>query len=140
MAAPDHMDTSEALARHLLTHRERLVELRFLEQMLVRLPEKEDIIEALGHLYTEAGRYEDGLRMDRRMVEMMPESELAWYNLGCSLALTQQPDAAMMALQTAVDLGYDDAEWMTKDDDLVSLRNDPRFVRLVRAVRSIGKS
>lgn len=111
--------------------RARRVELKFLEAVRIRLPAHPAVVESLGCLYTEMGRYQDGLRADREMVRMEPQSPTAWYNLACSLALTGQPDAAFAALEKAITLGYDDAEWMRDDEDFMPIRGDPRFARLL---------
>ena len=121
----------EAAARAAAAERARLVEVGFLEGVRARLPEHSAVVETLGCLYTEMGRYQDGLRADRDMVRMQPQSPIAWYNLACSLSLTGAPDDAFAALDKAVALGYDDAEWMQDDDDFAPIKNDPRFERLL---------
>ena len=99
--------------------------------MRSRLPAHAGVVETLGCLYTEMGRYQDGLRADREMVRMEPHSPTAWYNLACSLALTEQADGAFAALEKAIALGYDDVEWMQEDEDFEPIRKDPRFTRLL---------
>ena len=121
----------EAAAREAEEERVRRVEVEFLEAVRTRLPTHPAVVESLGCLYTEMGRYQDGLCADRDMVRMEPDSPTAWYNLACSLALTAQPDDAFAALEKAIALGYDDAEWMQNDEDFAPLRDDPRFVRLL---------
>ena len=121
----------EAAARAAAAERARLVEVAFLEGVRVRLPEHPAVVESLGCLYTEMGRYQDGLAADRDMVRMQPQSPIAWYNLACSLSLTDAPDDAFAALDKAIALGYDDAEWMQDDDDFEPIKNDPRFERLL---------
>ena len=111
--------------------RARRIELRFLEAVRARLPEHPGVAASVGYLYTEMGRYHDGLAADRQLVKMEPASPLAHYNLACSLALTGQPDEAFAELEQAIALGYDDADWMASDEDLISLREDPRFGRLL---------
>ena len=111
-----------------------LIEMDFLEKIMRRLPGDVDVLEALGDLYTRAGRYEDGLAVDRKLVEMEPDDMTIWYNLGCSLALLKQRDAALKALQRAVELGYSDHEWMRRDTDLQSLRDDKDFNRLLKNI------
>ncbi len=64
------------------------VELEFLESIRDRLPAHARVLEALGHLYTHVGRYEEGLKVDRDLTRMRPEDPLNWYNLACSCALT----------------------------------------------------
>ena len=120
-----------AAARAAEEERARRVEVEFLEAVRSRLPGHTGVVESLGCLYTEMGRYQDGLRADREMVRMEPHSPTAWYNLACSLALTEQVDAAFAALEKAIGLGYDDAEWMQDDDDFAPIRTDPRFARLL---------
>ena len=51
----------------------------FLESVRARLPAHPAVVESLGCLYTEMGRYQDGLRADRDMVQMQPDSPNAWY-------------------------------------------------------------
>ena len=121
----------ETAARAAAAERARRLEVEFLEGVRARLPGHPAVLESLGCLYTELGRHEDGLRADREMVRLEPDSPNAWYNLACSLALTGQPDAAFAALEKAIALGYDDAEWMQDDDDFEPLKKDPRFARLL---------
>jgi predicted Zn-dependent protease len=121
----------EVAARAAAEERARRVEVEFLEAVRTRLPAHPAVVESLGCLYTEMGRYQDGLCADREMVKMEPDSPTAWYNLACSLALTNQPSDAFAALEKAIALGYDDAEWMQDDADFAPIRDDPRFARLL---------
>ena len=130
-AVPEEPTPEEAAAQAAEEERARRIEVEFLEAVRSRLPAHAGVVETLGCLYTEMGRYQDGLRADREMVRMEPRSPTAWYNLACSLARTAQPAAAFDALEKAVALGYDDAEWMREDDDLASLRADPRYARIL---------
>ena len=93
-----------------------------------------EVLQFLAQAYTLVGRYEDGLRADRRLVDLCPEDAGVHYNLACSLALTGAREAAFDALGHAVDVGFEDAELLTSDDDLCSLRADPRFEAIVRRV------
>ena len=121
----------EAAARAAAEERARRVEVEFLEAVRVRLPSHPAVVESLGCLYTEMGRYQDGLRADREMVRMEPHSPTAWYNLACSLSLTGQTEDAFATLEKAIALGYDDAEWMEEDEDFAPIKKDPRFARLL---------
>ncbi|HKO59400.1 MAG TPA: tetratricopeptide repeat protein, partial [Thermoanaerobaculia bacterium] len=53
------------------------------------------------------------------------------YNIGCAYAVAGNSDAAFRALQSALDRGMDLSGNLEKDDDLESLRDDPRFEALV---------
>lgn len=111
-----------------------LVEMDFLEKVMARLPQDVDVLEALGDLYTRVGRYEDGLAIDQKLVLLEPGDMTIWYNLGCSLALLKQRDSALKALKKAVELGYSDHEWMSRDRDLESIREDREFKRLLKKI------
>jgi tetratricopeptide (TPR) repeat protein len=102
-------------------------ELEFLQAVAGRLPEDIDVMRALGDLYTRTGAYAEGLRVDERLSRLCAEDPLVWYNLSCSLALSDRADDALEALGRAVELGYDDYEWMKKDPDLSALHGDARF-------------
>ena len=69
--------------------------------------------------------------VDRRLVALLPDDPSVRYNLACSLALTGAREAALDALGEAIQRGYDDPEHLSADDDLASLRDEPRFVALL---------
>lgn len=90
----------------------------------------------LGNLCTRLGRIQRGLEVDREIVRRDPRNPTAHYNLACSLALSAEPDAAFGALDKAIELGYDDADYLEQDPDLEDLRGDPRFPAVVARLRS----
>lgn len=106
-------------------------EISFYETVLRRDPNYMEVIELLGGLYTKNGRLADGLKMDRRLVRLQPDNATAHYNLGCSLALMKRPSEALRALRKAIDLGYDDHDWMSQDPDLEVLKKSKEFVALL---------
>jgi tetratricopeptide (TPR) repeat protein len=110
-------------------------EIDFFERIHRRLPDYADVVEILGGLYTREGRIDEGLKMDRKLVRMMPENPNAHYNLACSLALKSRGTEAIRSLSKAVDLGYRDLEWLLQDPDLDSIKGFPRFRKLVSALK-----
>lgn len=106
-------------------------EIKFFETVLKRDPSYADVVEILGGLYTKHGRIADGLRMDRRLVRLLPSNPTAHYNLACSLALVKRKAAALRSLRQAVELGYRDFDWMQQDPDLDGLKNHPEFIALL---------
>jgi eukaryotic-like serine/threonine-protein kinase len=56
----------------------------------------------------------------------------AWYNFACGAALAGHPDEAFQHLDQAIGHGYNDARHLAQDDDLQSLRSDPRFAALIQ--------
>lgn len=115
------------------------VEMTFLEAVRRRCPGSRLVLEALGDMYTRSGRYAEGLEVDLELIKMCPCESIIWYNLGCSYALVGRKEDAFDALFKAVDLGYCDGDWMRKDSDLASLKDDPRFPVLVHRVKADGK-
>ena len=107
------------------------IELRFLERLHERCPNDANVLKAIGDLYTKVGRYEDGLDVDIQLSQLCPDDSEVWYNLGCSYALVGHKERSIQALSTAVELGYRDAEWMKRDEDLDTLKGDPRFESLL---------
>ncbi len=101
--------------------------LRFIEAVAVRLPDDDAVLKALGNLYTRAGFYAEGLDVDKRLSALCPDEPMVLYNLGCSLALTGNTDAALDSLRRAISLGYDDLAFMARDEDLRSLRELAEF-------------
>ncbi|MCH7995101.1 MAG: tetratricopeptide repeat protein, partial [Planctomycetes bacterium] len=58
----------------------------------------------------------------------------ALYNLACALTLTNRSEEALDALERAAKAGFSDARLLKTDSDLASIRNHPRFVRLIEKV------
>jgi tetratricopeptide (TPR) repeat protein len=106
-------------------------DIKFFESVLRREPAYTDVIEILGGLYTKHGRIADGLRMDRKLVRLLPRNATAHYNLACSLALVKRKTDALRALRQAIELGYRDFDWMQQDPDLDVLKNHPEFLALL---------
>jgi len=94
-------------------------------------PDDIDVLAELGHVYTRLGRLQEGLEIDLRLVGLVPDNPTAHYNLACSLALLGRRAPALESLERAVELGYADPEYLLEDDDLKSLREEPRFAELV---------
>ncbi len=110
-------------------------EIKFFETVLKRDPSYADVVEILGGLYTKQGRIVDGLRMDRRLVRLLPSNATAHYNLACSLALVKRKAAALRSLRQAVELGYRDFDWMQQDPDLDGLKEHPDFIALLNQLK-----
>lgn len=59
----------------------------------------------------------------------------AAYNLACLDALSGRPDAAFKNLDVAVSAGFDDDTTLAAEADFASIRNDPRFARVVAGTK-----
>jgi tetratricopeptide (TPR) repeat protein len=107
-------------------------ELDFFEVVLQRNPDFVDVLRVHGNNLTLKGRYVEGLKIDRRLVDLRPHDALAHYNLACSFSLLKKIDQAVRALRKAVELGYRDFRYMREDPDLAAVRKDGRFRQLMR--------
>src|ERR1041385_2717211 len=65
-------------------------ELEFFESILQRNPEFVDVLRVHGNNLTLKGLYSEGLKIDRRLVNLRPEDALAHYNLACSYSLLKK--------------------------------------------------
>ncbi len=114
--------------------------LEFLADFLGRArrhrPEDVEVLAELATTLTRLGRHEEGLSLDRRLVELLPDDATARYNLACSLALCRASAAALLELERAIELGYSDADHLLADEDLSSLRQEPNFLALLERLRS----
>lgn len=103
----------------------------FLSRKALRKPAQAGVLVSLARVLTRLGLVEEGMEVDRRLVALMPHSPIVHYNLGCSLALSGHTRRALESLRQAIVLGYDDAEFMRRDDDLACLREEPVFAAMV---------
>jgi len=108
----------------------------FLGAEIARHPENLGAWVELGHVYTRAKRFEEGLAVDQELVRRAPKDSTVRYNLACSLALLGRKEEALDALEQSVALGYGDPEHLLADDDLASLREEERFRGIVRGLSS----
>ena len=115
--------------------RELDVEISFLEGLIKRDPTYVDALQLLGDDYTKRGRIEEGLQVDQRLSQLEPQNPTVFYNLACSLSLAGKLDEAAQAVESAIDLGYRDFKWLTRDPDLKALRKHPHDERLREKMR-----
>jgi len=124
--------SSELSTRPLREQTQRDFEIEFLGRVLERDPSFIEAIRVLATNLAAKGEYARALQLDRRLVRLVPDDAIAWYNLACSYAVLGMSDPAFSALQRSLELGYRFRERLRQDPDLKLLRRDPRFVRLMR--------
>ena len=106
-------------------------ELSFFESLHRRMPKDVQVASILAHIYTEAGKIDSGLKMDRKLVRLDPEDPTAHYNLACSLSLKGRNSEAVAVLRTAISFGYKDFDWMQHDPDLDGIHQYAGFKQLL---------
>jgi TolB-like protein/Tfp pilus assembly protein PilF len=70
----------------------------------------------------------------QRALKINPDDPLLLYNMACMYAQLGNPDESLNALEKAVDKGYGQKDWVEHDSDLDSLREMPRFQRIVEGM------
>ena len=95
-----------------------------------------------GIRYLQIRRYEKAIEEFKRVLELQPENEIAFYNLACAYALRSARDGAPAdkdraydALERSIKLGFEDPDHIGKDEDLASLRDDARFHAILEKLK-----
>ena len=117
--------------------RDLAVKITFLEGLVDRDPQYVEALQLLGDHYTQRGRYTDGLQVDERLARLEPKSPVVFYNLACSYSLTDQFDRAALALEQALDLGYADFNWLSRDPDLKKFREQPQYRDIQKKIKGM---
>ncbi len=131
---PEQWSVSEAARKACSEAGDRFL-VEVLENEVIRRPRNSDAWADLGHALTRLGFHDRAYLADATVVQLVPDDPTARYNLGCTLALLGRTDEAFVLLEEALARGYDDADHMEQDEDLVGLRADPRFGGMLRRLR-----
>ena len=107
----------------------------FYEGILRQRPDFIDVLIVLGEIYTKKRLYEKGLKVDKKLSKLRPQSPIIHYNLACSFSLVGDTLNSFKAIKRAILLGYDDFIFMDSDPDLSNLRRDDRFTTFVKKIR-----
>lgn len=110
-------------------------EIAFYQSILETSPDFIQALMALGNLYTKKGWYERGLVVDKKLVTLRPENPYTHYNLACSYSLTNDIPQGIDAAKKALELGFNDFEYMAKDEDLANVYDHPDFQEYLSAWR-----
>lgn len=137
---PPHTPSSELTTRRLREQSQRDFELEFFGRLLERDPFHRDALRIHAGNLAARGLYGRALQLDRRLVRLLPDRPIPWYNLACSYAMLGMLDAAFSSLQRAMELGYRPIQQLFRDPDLKSLRADPRFARILHRITMEGRS
>ena len=80
------------------------------------------------------GEREKALEWVDRVMALDPDDSLVLYNVGCCYALEGEPEKAIDCLERAVVGGYGHKDWLENDSDLNSIRQHPRFLKLMETL------
>jgi tetratricopeptide (TPR) repeat protein len=109
----------------------------FLEGIVKRDRDYVEALQILGDHYTQRGRYEHSLKVDKQLSRLEPKNPLVFYNLACSHSLNSEFDRAAAALEKALNLGYRDFKWLARDPDLRLLRKHPLYRNIADRIRKM---
>lgn len=98
------------------------LETSFFEGVVRRDPEYTEALQNLGECYTKLGEWQKALGVDKRLSKLCPEAPMIQYNLACSYSVLNKLPEALVALKQAIDLGFNDFSWLSRDPDLSNLR------------------
>jgi tetratricopeptide (TPR) repeat protein len=76
------------------------------------------------------GDYETAIAKQRIVVEKRPDDPVAHFNAGCFAARAARVDEAIEHLRRAVEINDRVKELVATDEDLETIRDDPRFAEL----------
>jgi predicted Zn-dependent protease len=115
-----------------------IFESEVLNRLVAREPGNITYLAALGQAFSKLKKHDRGLAVDQKLVAAKPGDPTFRYNLACSMVLTGDLDGACGQLLRAIDLGYRDFDHLLQDDDLTSLRLDPRFGLVTDRISQLG--
>jgi non-specific serine/threonine protein kinase len=80
------------------------------------------------------GERDRALEWTRRALAAEPEDSGVLYNVACGLTLLGEHEEALECLENAVKYGFGHKAWLEHDSDLDSIRGNPRFQALLKAL------
>jgi non-specific serine/threonine protein kinase len=83
----------------------------------------------------EVGRREEALRWSERALELYPDEQTVLINVACTRAKAGLKEGALDLLERAFSRGWGKRDWIERDPDYDSLRDDPRFQKLLAMLR-----
>ena len=79
-----------------------------------------------------SGRIDEANIKAARAIELSPNDPLMFYNVACFYANVGDKPRALQSLKNAISSGYGFFEWIKRDPDLDSIRNEPEYIELMK--------
>jgi eukaryotic-like serine/threonine-protein kinase len=104
-------------------------------------PETLDSLQRLGTALAHSHRYAEASSLFRDAIEKQDNANgqgapfSVWYAFACVAVAGNHPDDAVSYLQEAINRGYKNLDGLIIDEDLKSLRPNPKFQELVAALK-----
>ncbi|MGH9421988.1 MAG: TPR end-of-group domain-containing protein, partial [Thermoanaerobaculia bacterium] len=84
--------------------------------------------------YAKLGEPKLAVEYAERSLAIDPDDPMLLYNVSCAYAVLGMEQDAMKCLERSVDNGFGHKEWIDHDPDFLSLRDNPRFKALSKAI------
>jgi Flp pilus assembly protein TadD len=78
------------------------------------------------------GNKEEAKLQASKAIDLSPDDPLMLYNAACFYAQMGEKKEAIQSLRDAIAVGYGNYEWLRRDTDLDSLRDEPEFKELIK--------
>jgi tetratricopeptide (TPR) repeat protein len=104
------------------------------EQHLDLHPEDSRALIIAAGIYARMGEAERGAAYAQRAMAVDPEDPRVLYNIACAFSCSGRIPEALDALERSVRNGWGDKAWVEHDSDFDAIREEPRYVALVRAM------
>jgi len=112
--------------------------MRVLEQQLELVPEDVRARILLANIYASIGKTDDSVRQLQTAVALRPNEPNVLYNAACTFGLMEKKPEALDMLRRALEAGYANLDWASRDPDLTCLHGDAEFERLINGAPSQG--
>jgi hypothetical protein len=86
----------------------------------------------LALLYDRAGAYDKAEVLIKEDIASGSTEAGKHFNLACVLSMQNKKEEALSELQTALEQGYQNAEWLKTDREIDNLRKEPQFKDLMK--------
>jgi len=107
---------------------------RLIDERLELNPDDARACQLGAGLAANLGERDAAMDYARRALTINPDDPLLLYNIACMHALLGNPNDSLDCLEKAVDKGYGQKDWVEHDSDLNSLRELPRFQRILEGM------
>ncbi|MGC1686299.1 MAG: protein kinase [Candidatus Acidiferrales bacterium] len=104
---------------------------RVLEHQVDTVPEDVRARILLAATFVQIGKGKDASQHLEMAVAMRPNDPNTLYNAACTYGMLGMKAESLAMLKRAIECGFTDMEWISRDSDLSSLHDEPEFKRLL---------
>ncbi|MFZ0037088.1 MAG: protein kinase [Candidatus Acidiferrales bacterium] len=104
---------------------------RVLEHQVGTVPEDVRARILLAATFVQLGKVKDASQHLEMAVAMRPNDPNTLYNAACTYGMLGLKAESLAMLKRAIECGFTDMEWISRDSDLSSLHDEPEFKRLL---------